>query len=616
MTAASYTNDLTLIDDAENASVWAESTDAAWDDSTGSPTDETDYYIADVNGGAQCVSINMSKTGVTSLIADYGSGITWTAGDVVFFWQYWAAPNSLDTYANGGQRCIIGTGLADFKSWDTGGSNRFPNPKGGWYNVAVDPSETADDTVGSPGTAHRYFGCAVKTLAGISKGNPFGADVIRYGRGDFIVEYGDLSNGYASFSGMATANDATAAKWGLFEEIPGGYLWKGLMSLGTATNAVDMRVLTGANIAIDDTPKCSSTFNKIEITHASSKVEWTRVRIAALGTQSPGDFEMIDNADVDFDACTFENMGSFIFLSNAVCTNSTFQGCGIITAGDADFSGTSISGYEGTADTSPFIWNVATNPDNDTDGMSFTKGTALTHAIEFGLSSPTTINLSDITFSGYNASNAQSDSTFHVKRTSGTVTINLSGCTGNFSYKTAGAAVVIVVDPVTVRVDAYRADSPTTLVEGARVLLTMGASGTYPYNAPVSIVSSGGTATVTHSGHNMADGDKVKITGVTQKEYNCVATITYISSSSYSYTITGTPTSPATGSPTATMVLLDGLTNSSGYLSESMSLSASQTVTGKVRRGTSTPRFKSSPLAGTVSSTTGFSQTAFLVSDE
>lgn len=64
-----------------------------------------------------------------------------------------------------------------------------------------------------------------------------------------------------------------------------------------------------------------------------------------------------------------------------------------------------------------------------------------------------------------------------------------------------------------------------------------------------SITRSGSTATVSLTKHNLADGDTVTISGATQAEYNITAVITYIGLNTFSYQVSGTPATPATGSP-------------------------------------------------------------------
>jgi len=69
-----------------------------------------------------------------------------------------------------------------------------------------------------------------------------------------------------------------------------------------------------------------------------------------------------------------------------------------------------------------------------------------------------------------------------------------------------------------------------------------------------SITLSGSTATVTLGGHGYTTGKKVAHAGADQAEYNASASITKIDDDTYSYTITGSPATPATGTITATLV--------------------------------------------------------------
>jgi len=66
-----------------------------------------------------------------------------------------------------------------------------------------------------------------------------------------------------------------------------------------------------------------------------------------------------------------------------------------------------------------------------------------------------------------------------------------------------------------------------------------------------SITRAGTTATVIHSVHGYDDGATVTHAGADQAEYNVTAVITKIDANSYSYTVTGAPDSPATGTLTA-----------------------------------------------------------------
>lgn len=71
----------------------------------------------------------------------------------------------------------------------------------------------------------------------------------------------------------------------------------------------------------------------------------------------------------------------------------------------------------------------------------------------------------------------------------------------------------------------------------------------------------------------------------------------------------------AGGPETAGTVLLTGLTNASGVLTGSYGYTANQPITGYVRKGTSSPLYKQSVIAGTVTSA-GYSNTISLTKDE
>jgi hypothetical protein len=322
---------------------------------------------------------------------------------------------------------------------------------------------------------------------------------------------------------------------------------------------------------------------------------------------------------------TFTNVGFIDFGATILGTGSTFSGCrwigaGIVTANGADLTDSSISGYEGTANTSALIWDVATDPDGKLDNMTFTKGTAATHAIEFGTTSPLTMTVRGMTATGYNAANANNDSTFHVKRTSGTVTINVINGTGNFSYRTDGATVNIVIDPVTTKFTIT--DEDGTAIENARVIAETadsgGASG-FPFeDAVTSITQSAGTATLTASAvHGLSTNDYVVIRGAQPDGYNKVAQITVTSTTVFTYTVSSGLSSPATGTPVFSYAPIGGLlTSALGVVSSSKTWPASQSLKGWARKkNTVSPFYQDGPISVTDASG-GTDQTIILRPDE
>lgn len=69
-----------------------------------------------------------------------------------------------------------------------------------------------------------------------------------------------------------------------------------------------------------------------------------------------------------------------------------------------------------------------------------------------------------------------------------------------------------------------------------------------------SITRSGSTATVTTgSAHNLVTGAEITMSGATQTEYNITAIVTVTGSTTFTYTVSGAPATPATGSPVYTV---------------------------------------------------------------
>jgi len=218
-------------------------------------------------------------------------------------------------------------------------------------------------------------------------------------------------------------------------------------------------------------------------------------------------------------------------------------------------------------------------------------------------------------FSGYSASNNANDSTFHFKDTGGSITLNLVNCSGNVSYRTDGATITIVQDPVTTTVKAITTAGAN--VASARVLLeTSDGTGPLPYQDSVSITQSSGTATVSHTAHGLSTGQYVVIRGANEEEYNKVAAVTVTGANAYTYSVDSGASSPATGSPVASAVICYGLTDSNGEVSDSRTLSSNQPVKGWIRKSTSSPYYKTAPVSGTINSTAGATFTGVMILDE
>lgn len=619
MAAPTYTTDLSTFNLCENSGTFGEFTGMA-DGGSPDSTDADDVIQGSYLTSAQC-SLKVGE--LQSIYADYGSGVTVPTDGAILIWHKFDAGGILQNFSNGGTRIVIGTSATVWSAWKAGGADRTPNPYGGWYNYAIDPSIGSPDYNAGTLSTYNLAGMAISlTAAGPTKGQPFKIDAIRYGRCSIIFEYGSSGDGYATFAAAAAKNDANDAtngynRWGLFSVSGGGYLWKGRMQLGTSTNALEM-VDSNRFILIDDTQNVGANFNTIEVNNASTILTWTNIIFKALGTTSPGRLVMNNNADLNLNSCQFFDMGAFGFGgSSSEFLNSTFQGCKTITVNGGKLNGSKVLESSVAVDASAVDWDVNVDPDGYLDNLTISEGANAHHAIEFGSTCPASMTIRGLDVgSDFSSSNGQNNSTFYISdsNTSNSYTISAVGCSGNMTYKTAGASVSIVSDPVTVKVTVTTATG--ALITGARVFLKASdGTGPFPYQDVVTITNSGTTATVNHTAHGLLTNDKTEIRGASLAANNGVFSVTYISDNSYSYTMASTPGSSPTGTITSTFVALSGLTTA-GVISTSRVYSSDQPVTGWARKSSSSPYYKTGPLSGAVDSTDGYNNTAVLTADE
>jgi hypothetical protein len=638
MAVPSYTTDLSgqIITLAQDDNSWGE-----WSGKLGggsAVTDNADFFIQ----GTLCTSAQ-AKSALNEYIGlgvDNAAAITWTSGWVAFIWHVLLPGNAMDLYGatNPGILGIIGTDLSTYTSWAVGGSDHGRNPYGGWQNYAVDPENTNffEQVGGGTGTTYQWFGAATYMIAALQKGEPQGFDAMYYGRGEARIDAGEIANP-GTFLGFATLNDNQSNRYGLLQSEGTGYLWKGLMTFGSVSACyfVDSNV----NITIDDTPAAYATFNKIEINNVNSEISWNNITFTSVNPAglSVGSFEMVDNATtMDMTGCVFTDMTTFIFLSNAALTVTTFRRCGLITQGEASMLGCIVAESTVGTNVGAVFYDNATDTDGVLDGMTFSKGTNAHHAIDFGTTmtgAPKNITLRDCNFNGFGAVDDSDDSTVRFLATTGTVTLSLVGCQvdgggaseSNFSvHDTAGVVVTLSIDPVTMLVTVF--DDDGVLLDDARVYVrALNNSGDLPYLEDVtSITRSGTVATVTHDTHGMEAGEKVILQGITDKVGDNYGAREILASpapttNTYAYTTTDEGSTTYTGDIKATGVFIDDLTGDgfpTGTVSNSRTFVNPQPITGFVRKSTDSPRFKSFTLSGTIDTENGLSINVSMILDE
>jgi len=423
MTVPSYTTDLADYDLSEDDSTWFEFTSMS---GAGSPDeDDTDNEI---QGTMMCSQATNIDTQFASMGTSYGGTMSLSTGDVVLVWQQHTSPGAIATYANDGMQIVIGVNAANWEAWTVGGSDVFPNPYGGWQNNPVDPTITPDTTYGSPG-AYSAVGSAMYMVSSVFKGQPHQCDAIRYGRAEARLSGGEAAN-YATFIGFATKNDLNTVgnynRWGLLQATMGGFLWKGLFTIGYEA-ACDFRD-SNKTIYVQDTRKVLSDFNRITIGYASTNVDWDGISIICASpttTASKGELQVITDVMVAMTGCQFIDMSTFGFLSNSTLTGTTFRRCDLVTQGGAVFTGCAFE--KSPAAVALLVDDIA----DITDCMFMSDGTG--HAVEYRPTGagPFTVNWDGHQSSGYAATDGDTgNETILIHPVTNGATIDLTVANG------------------------------------------------------------------------------------------------------------------------------------------------------------------------------------------
>ena len=625
MAAPTYSTDLTtinVVDTAGGTTGWS-----AIGTGGAGLNSETDYFIQ----GDGCLSKN-GWTAATKGMIYNATTTTITAGDAIYIWLKQNNRNLLDTKANGGGQVIVGSSSSAYDHFYVDGSNVDGSDLAGWFTYAVDPTQTPSTTTGSP-TNTNFIGALWKILgSGTLKGAPNGIDVFRHGRELRAVD-GDLGNGFATFDGMALHDAATTRRYGILTPVIGGYIMHGAVVMGQSGTSVDFRDSDRVISVLND-DFVPSTFNEFQIINSSSNVEWTNVQIVALGTTAP--FVLTLNVGTfTGDLCRFVGAGQTTFQSTGTCTNTTWQDSGNVAANECDLSGSSFITSTVAADGAAVTWNEtisSTHTISELDNTTFEMGTNNHHAISFstGVSNGADITLTGIEFTGFDADGTgdSDNSILEFLATTGTITVNLIGCTvdgagassSNFTVDTrAGATVNVNFDPKTFLVNVKNEDM--TNIQNARVFVET--SEDQPtgeiYQAAVTTLSqAAGTATcTTTAAHRLETGDKVVIRGAQPDGYNKVATVTVSSTTVFTYSVDSGLSSPATGTPVVSYVALQGLTDASGNISISRTWGTDQTFMGWARKSNVTaPFYSEASISTTISSTINTTVNATLGDDE
>jgi hypothetical protein len=477
---------------------------------------------------------------------------------------------------------------------------------GGWVRMWVDISRTPTGTGGTGlnEAQARYFGLVVSlpTVGGTTPN--VAMDAI-----DHTTTGLTLTGTSGVWSDFTTADENSTNQYGVLRQISGILYCYARLTLGTASSLA----FSGSNFAIVFVQQAlvADTFMgiSVDLQNASTAVTWDTGIIQSSGTKR-GDIVVTGTSGTfNVSACVFSDIRIVTLTVACDVQGSTFNNCGLITIAGAILNNCVINGTTATASA---LWNTNADPDGELDGTEFIFGAA-GHGLELGSNTPTTITLRDVFFTGFGADGTTDAALYN--NSGKTITINIVGGTTPTVRNGAGANTILVAGTVTTQITVIDADDFTP-VQSARVIVTASNNaGPMPFEEVVTITRSGSTATVSHTGHGLIDGKQVLIKGANQPEYNGVFTITVTGPNAYTYTVSGTPATPATGTIEATGVVINGTTDVNGQISDVRAHAADQPIIGRVRKATTGTLYKTAPIAGTISNTAGLSVTVQMVKD-
>ncbi|KPJ97109.1 MAG: hypothetical protein AMJ55_00390 [Gammaproteobacteria bacterium SG8_15] len=518
-------------------------------------------------------------------------------------------------------------GTTDYEQWRIVDNTSSIEWYGEWKTFIIDVNATPNSSNGTLTLSDvRSIGIVVdnSNSGNIRSIENTYIDVIRFGTG--ITCYESTSTAFDFADIEAIANNTTN-KYGIIEKIGGIFFVRGRITIGdsSGTNygnfasqdetvvfldaSVSGEVITSTLYQLNFVGNSTNTTNiQIGVGVGSGSGRTGRNGSTIMGETSSVTVDVSSTADVnllDLFGSTFRQLAGDINFETATSSDEiagcSFDGCDQVNTGSAAVRNCNFLNTVAVATSGALLWDEA---EIDAQYCLFVNNPV-------GIEVPTltaNMTLTGMSFSG---------NTYDV-RYEGASDYDCNYDADTPSIQNAGAGTLTAVsDPITVTITVKDINTQNAL-EDARVLLVAAdATGDLPFEESVtSINRSGSTATVNHTAHGMATGDIALIAGANQNEYNGAFPITVTTANTYTYTVPGTPTSPATGTIESTGGYFNDLTNASGVVSDTRSISKDQPMTGRVRYSTGANRYKTSPLSFTVDSADGYSVIVFMIPDD
>lgn len=553
MAVPSYTEDLTDIDLAETTTGWS-----AYGGGASGLSASPDLAMQ----GTNCVDKQITNADKGQYF-DNGAGVTLGTGDHVWIWHYCATPGLTATRANKGASVLIGTGANAYCQYHVEGNDTY----GAAGRVArcypidytvrtANASEPYRTVTGSPGANPQVFGGGLVTTASV-KGANVGIDAIRYGTGAYLtagelISAGDASDNPCTFAGFQSQNDAITNRWGILTGVGGGLELQGRFVIGQDNTG------TATLCRFEDSDRAIAMVDTI---HAAA--DFTQI--------------VVDHAST---VCNWTNI-------SLTALGTTNRGRVTVNSANPSFSvtGGTWTGLGPTTLRSNSTMTGLTWRDCDTITTNNATVTGCTVDLAFAATAMVHSDLSLLTGNTFNSTGA--GHAVNIGTITADTTVTWDNALSGYVAGSTGSPV-------------------TTGTSGNEAILCNVASG---QTLTINVASGASIPSVKNDGPGAVNVVAGQVTfTVTAQDINTGSPI----ENARVYVVAA-----AGGALSAGTVIIDkALTNASGQVSDTRSYSGNQPITGRVRRATSSPLYRSAPVAGTIDSASGLSLTVQMIPDE
>lgn len=529
-------------------------------------------------------------------------------------WCIFTHGGLVETEANHGIQLMISDGV-NTGYYTVGGRDTYP---GGWYNFCVDVSRAVDNGT-KPTSMNAITTVGIRLVLTGGGKNADNTWVDNLCLCDGLTAYGDDGGGYFDFDDVFSADD-TSLGIGIIRKIGGQYFLTGSLEFGDSAGVNGCKFQAKSQLAIfEDRPLNSNLYNITIVDNGTGTTEFILgdksgtagiqgCTIRVEDSAQAAKFDIDGSTDTDVDnfklyASVFYGADTITFpgaAANVEIIGCSFELCGQV---DPDDAVTTDCFFINTSDVdAALLWNENIN----ISGCSFIANTTGA-GIEMPSAAGTPYAYNALSFSG---------NTYDVLNSSGSA-ISINKNNGSDPTTSEGSAVTFLGVSVTTQITVKNV-TDNSVIQNARVTLEA-ADGSGPLNFEESVTSITRvttTATVTHAAHGLSTNDWVHITGAVQEEYNITAQITVTGVDTYTYQVTGSPTTPATGTIVSTEAIFNHLTNASGIVTDQRTFATNQNVVGRARKSTTTPLYKTQPITEEIDKDNGLTLNVLLIPDE